>query len=98
MDIFKVFKGCFFCHKKKNLITHSKTGRIYEGFEYHYYHKDCLNSILKNPEQFTSRQVDMAIEIVDQIKIDIEKDNSRKDRRSQKIKEAKAYLSNETRT
>lgn len=42
-DLFRIFRSCFFCHRKE-VLTHS-------GPPYYSYHHECLSRALRSPEQ-----------------------------------------------
>lgn len=61
-DLFKKFRKCYFCKENKNLnrveVFH------YDSVEYYYYHEECYQRIIRNPEQH--RQfINVAIIITD---------------------------------
>jgi len=81
MDIFKIFRSCFCCKEKKELLVVAQPG--YEGTHYCYYHEECLQKVLKDPEKYVYC-LDSAIQITDQIQ---KEENDRQDKlRTQLIK------------
>ena len=69
MDIIKSFRKCVFCREKgKNLLYVRQVGCYGETGANYAYHGKCLNMVACEPENYRSRQIDMAIDIVDLIK------------------------------
>jgi len=63
MDIFRIFRTCFFCKGRIKLSQVVSPG-YYE--EFHYYHPQCLQEVMQSPEKYPEF-VDTAIQIIDQI-------------------------------
>lgn len=73
-----MIKKCRFCKKKGNLLHVNRMG-IYgaKSLWVWSYHSHCLNDVACEPEKYSTRQVDMAIEVVDCIKEWKEEDERR---------------------
>lgn len=82
MDLFKIFRHkCFHCRETENLLKVAHPGY---HTTYTYYHQNCLDKVLKDPEgnQF---YLDSAIQIMDQIRKDNEARQSKLRANLQKI-------------
>ena len=62
-DFLKPLRRCFLCKGKKQLLRVEEVGY---NTRFWYYHEDCYQTVLRNPEQF-SKVLDIAIEITDQL-------------------------------
>lgn len=56
-----LFRKCPFCKQRDNLSKITKWNS-YED-EYYYYHPSCLLHVLRNPESYNHRTVDLALDI-----------------------------------
>jgi hypothetical protein len=84
-DIFKIFKSCFYCHSKKDLLRVEHPG--YDT-TFNYYHKECLKEVLLDPEKHVGC-LDTAISIQDQIIKDDEQLKKQQRYRQELINRAK---------
>lgn len=67
MDIFKIFRSCFYCKHRQNeplLFV------VHPGYytTYHYFHRSCLQKVLNEPEN-NVEFLDTAVQISDQEEI-----------------------------
>jgi hypothetical protein len=86
MDIFKIFKHkCFSCNGTEYLSR-----VVHPGYHttYTYYHQNCLDEILRNPEA-NQHCLDSAIQIMDQIKKDEDAKESKLRENFEKIQKVK---------
>lgn len=67
MDIFRLVRTCFLCNGRKNLLRVAHPGYSYTT--YCYYHEECLQKVINNPEKYV-KNLDSAIQIIDQIRKD----------------------------
>ena len=90
-----IFGGrCYFCGKGNSL---GKTPNSLEktpwwgqyGFQGNTYHHDeCLDKVLANPRAYTSRSVDMAIEIADSMREKKQQEQSNREYREKQCQRA----------
>jgi len=70
-DIFGSFlvgrKYCELCHNGDGPLRKISERGIYEGYRHYYYHQECLEKILENPEDYSHIKVDMALDICDNL-------------------------------
>jgi hypothetical protein len=59
-DIFRIFKSCFVCDSQDNL------SRINFAGKYIYYHKDCLQRVLDDPQN-NLKKIKKALMVYDQL-------------------------------
>jgi len=62
-DFWKPLRRCFLCKGRKHL------SRVVNGgynTEFHYYHEECYQKVVRNPEQY-QHAVDVAIHITDEL-------------------------------
>jgi len=71
---------CCFCGRGTS-IKIAKCG-MYSGYEYYYYHWDCVVDVINNYDTYSSRDVDMALKI----KHEIESSDSAKKKREERMK------------
>jgi len=45
---------------------------VYGGFQYYYYHPECIDRVLNNAEDYPMRKVDFALEVSRIIKEDLQ--------------------------
>ena len=87
----KWFKKCVFCRKKKNNLLYIKNPGMYSDTTIAYHFK-CLDKIACEPENYTNRQVDMVIKIVDLIK-DLKTEEAEEKAKQKKLmKESCEYI------
>ena len=87
----KWFKKCVFCRKKENDLLYIKSFGMYSDTTIAYHFK-CLDKIACEPENYTNRQVDMVIKIVDLIKDLKTKEAKQKAEQKKLIKESREYI------
>lgn len=79
-DLFKRFRRCPFCGGRDNL-QYIRGHGIYGGDgRYLAYHHACLRAIAYDPEHYSNKDVDVAVELIDLIE-------SKEQRRQEKIRQ-----------
>ena len=69
-DPFKKYRKCQFCRQRDSALLYVPRRGIYGGAGWFYaYHKSCLRDVACDPEKYSSILVDMAVEIIDLIKV-----------------------------
>jgi hypothetical protein len=91
MDALRVFRKCFYCKGRSHLLQ-----TVHPGYNttYDYYHKDCLEHVLENPEVLV-KYLDTAIQISDQIESDRQKEQTKRNIEAQNIRRANELLLNQ---
>lgn len=91
MDILNFLRkkqNCRFCKKKGDNLRFLPKWGIYEGTEEPYgYHKECLEKVLSDPEQYYD-DIDLAIFIADRLLADKRNEERTLTRKAQKIGDA----------
>ena len=63
--IFRKLLGCKICGERENLLYTPEWGLYgrYKGAIGYPYHEECVKDVVCNPENYTNKQVDWAIQI-----------------------------------
>jgi hypothetical protein len=84
VDAFRIFRSCFYCKGRFSLLQVVNPGY---NTTYDYYHQECLDHVLKNPEKEV-KFLDMAIQITDQLVKDREHEETKRETERRQIQRA----------
>ena len=93
-DIFRKKKECYFCDTETTEMLEVEEVPMYSGYKRYIAHDSCLRHAINNPENYKCRDVDYALEFVNQREYRQACERSDHHKRLEKIGKAKELLDN----